>query len=182
MGGLAGGHYVWFLYGFLILEEKESEVFSYFQVLPLSASMLVRSRMLVGFGVSTLVNFMIFHWGGLIALGILQHLLLALLYSLNAPLITLLLIILAQNRVQGLAQMKIINMLLMLPGLIFFIPSPWIHLTGLIPTYWLFRSVAEPDQFELFYCLAAAIYLLLLGFLQYRFGKKIFKEESTVQG
>ncbi|GAA4403992.1 hypothetical protein GCM10023187_20620 [Nibrella viscosa] len=163
-----------FIYGFLLLEEKEENVWQVIRVLPVSGLTLTFSRLLVGLLVSALVNFTLIHWGHIVQLSTVTELLLALQFGLGAPLIALWLGAMAQNRIEGLAQMKILNLLLISPGLIYFIYHPAAHLTGLVPTYWSFRSMETgvastgtglAGPFLLYYSLGCSFYALVLYLL-----------------
>jgi hypothetical protein len=165
-----------FIYGFLFLEEKEENVNQALRVVPVTGIMLVFSRLLIGMGISFLVSMILFHYGGVARLPWIQEILLSVLYSLSAPLITLLLAAFARNRIEGLAQMKMVNILLMLPGLIYFLPYNLLHLTALIPTYWNFRAtemaILQSRSFLLYFSGG----LLLQGGIIYLLNRKLERE------
>jgi fluoroquinolone transport system permease protein len=52
----------------------------------------------------------------------------------------------AKNKIEGLAQMKILNIFLIIPGLIYILPYKAFNLTALVPTYWAFKSVEFSTQ------------------------------------
>jgi hypothetical protein len=161
-----------FIYGFLFLEEKEENIWQVLRILPVSGLKLVFARLLIGLIISTLVNLCLIHFGKIIQISLAKEVLLSLQFSLAAPFIALLLGAFAQNRIEGLAQMKIINLLLMLPALIYFIPSAWVHLlTAFIPTYWSYRSLemAQDDlPFMLYLATGFILYALAIFFLNKR--------------
>jgi fluoroquinolone transport system permease protein len=156
-----------FIYGFLFLDEKEEHVFLVLRVVPVSTFRLLASRLLVGFLVSSFVNVMLLHFGGIVRLPWWQEVLLAAHFSLMAPLMAVVLGAFAKNKVEGMAQMKVINLLFILPGLIYFLPQPFVHLTALVPTYWSFRSLetagSGADFFFYFWGGIGYYALLLLG-------------------
>ncbi len=158
-----------FMYGFLFLEEKEEQIWQVIRILPVSGIKLVFSRLLLGLLISTAVNFCLIHFGQIIYISFIKEILLSLQFSLAAPLIALALGALAKNRIEGLAQMKIVNVLLIMPALIYFIPGKAMHLTALIPTYWSYRSLemahSQSDSFMLFLLVGFALYLLGIGLL-----------------
>ena len=166
-----------FIYGFLILEEKEENVFSALQITPVSARLFIGSRLLIGLLISCLVNFLILWYGGIVQLPFWLCLLCALQFSLLAPLLTLLLGVFAQNKIEGMAQMKIANLLLNLPILIYFLPYKALHATALLPTYWSFRSIEAGlagENFWLFYVAGCLSYLLCLFLLNFYFKRRVF--------
>jgi hypothetical protein len=163
-----------FIYGFLFLDEKEENLFQVLRIVPISTFQLLSSRLLVGFVVSSFTNFLLLHTGGIGHFKGWQEVFLALQFSLLAPLIALLLGTFSRNKVEGLAQMKIVNICLNLPALIYFLPSPWLHFTAIFPSYWSFRSLEAADSggnFLLFLTLGTVYYLIILYTLNRRFSK-----------
>lgn len=166
-----------FIYGFLILEEKEENVFAVLQVIPVSAQLFMGSRLLIGLLISSAVNFCILWFGGVIQLPLGQCVLVSLQYSLLAPLLSLLMGVFAKNKIEGLAQMKIVNLVLNLPILIYFLPYKALHATALLPTYWSFRSIEAGlagESFWLFYGGGCLSYLLCLSLLHFYFNRHVF--------
>jgi hypothetical protein len=134
---------------------------------------LVFSRLFIGMLISFLVSMVLFHFGGIASLPLIQELLLSILFSLSAPLITLLITAFAGNRIEGMAQMKIFNLLLMMPGLIFFLPYKALHLMAIIPTYWSFRAtemaMEGSSRFLLFVAGGILLHLAIIFFLNRKF-------------
>lgn len=165
------------IYGFLFLEEKEDRVWEAIRVLPVTTARLVASRLLVGVAVSTLVNWALIHRGGIVDLPAWREWPLALLFSLSAPLLALLLGVLAGNRIEGLAQMKIWNLVLIVPALIYFVPHPLAHLTALSPTYWAFRSLEAAAQatgsWWTFLSIGFLVHILVIWGLARQMGRRI---------
>lgn len=130
-----------FIYGFIFLEEKEENIWQAIQVLPISGFNLVTSRLLVGILISTLVNFTLIHWGGIEHFEIWKEIIVALHFSFTAPLIALYIGAFARNKIEGLAQIKVINILVLIPAVIYFIPYKITFVSAIIPTFWSFRSL-----------------------------------------
>ena len=166
-----------FIYGFLFLDEKEEHVFQVLRVVPVSTFRLLASRLLVGYFVSTVVNFLLLRFSGVVRLPLGQEVGLAAHFSLMAPLLALVLGSFAKNKVEGMAQMKIVNLLFVLPGLIYVLPQPFLHLLALVPTYWSFRSLkaaaAGESGFFLFYVGGLLYYGLLLGLVNRHFQRQL---------
>ena len=130
-----------FIYGFIFLEEKEESIWKVIRILPVSGLKIVFSRLLIGMTVSIAAIFCMLHFGFIIHLPLIKEMIISVHFSLAVPLIAVSLGAFAKNRIEGLAQMKIINLLLIAPGLIYILPSDLAHISGLIPTYWTFRSL-----------------------------------------
>jgi fluoroquinolone transport system permease protein len=162
-----------FIYGFLFLEEKEEHITEALRVVPIRLIVLVFSRLFIGMLISFLVSMTLFHFGGVASLLLIQEILLSILFSLSAPLITLLITAFASNRIEGMAQMKIFNILLMMPGLIFFLPYKALHFMAFIPTYWSFRAtemaIEGSSQFLLFIAGGIVLHLTIIFFLNRKF-------------
>lgn len=60
--------------------------------------------------------------------------------ALSAPLLALVLASAAPNKVAGLAVVKVLNGLNLLPIAAFFLPIPLQYVAGIIPTYWPMRA------------------------------------------
>ena len=60
--------------------------------------------------------------------------------ALSAPLLALVLATAAPNKVAGLAVVKVLNGLNLLPSAAFFLPTPLQYVAGIIPTYWPMRA------------------------------------------
>jgi fluoroquinolone transport system permease protein len=69
-------------------------------------------------------------------LGGLEIALLALSASPLAPLVSLLLVAYARNKVEGFAIQKGLGIFFLAPFLAPLVPAPWDRLIGLVPTYW----------------------------------------------
>ena len=162
------------IYGFLFLEEKEESLWQVLRILPVKTSQLILARLLLGLLISVVVNYLLIHFGNVIFIEFWKEMLLAVQFSLVAPLVALIIGAYAKNRIEGLAQIKIINLLLIVPALIYFIPGEWIHLTALVPTYWTYRGVELVNHlsgFLIFLSVGFFIYFAAIAFLQ----KKLFR-------
>ncbi|GMU87077.1 MAG: hypothetical protein AMXMBFR48_23180 [Ignavibacteriales bacterium] len=174
-GSLQSGIMFGFIYGFLMLEEKEENLFAVLKILPVSLRAVITGRLLSGITVSASVSFLMIHYGGLIKVELLTALLLAVQFSLSAPLIAVILAVFSRNRIEGMAVMKIVNMLLIAPGLIYLFPSDLLHISALVPTYWMFRAIetAGTESFPLYF-LAGYLYpSIVIWLLSLALQKKI---------
>lgn len=151
-----------FIYGFLYLEEKEEGIDLALSVLPVSTFVILSSRLLVGFSFSILVNWLLIHFGGIVKVAAWQEILLSIHFALAAPLMALYLRAFAGSRIEGMAQLKILNLIFYLPALVYFLPHQWLHAFAIIPTYWSFRSMSQAD-FPASFWLAYAVGVLVYG-------------------
>lgn len=154
-----------FIYGTLFLEEKEENLFEVIMITPVPLFKIVLSRLLIGLIISVVVNFFLINYGRVVHLPILKVILISFLFGLAAPLIALILAAFAKNRIEGLAQMKIVNILLIIPALIYFIPHKTAHLTAVIPTYWTNRALEfANDNMKFIWLFATSLIFHLVCF------------------
>jgi len=130
-----------FINGFIFLEEKDENVIDVLRVVPVSALGVIGFRLLLGVLISTIISTCMIVFGKLVIMPLGVALLVALQYSLLAPILTMLLAVLAKNKVEGLAHFKVYNLLVLAPILVYFIDVPWLHALALLPTYWAFKGI-----------------------------------------
>lgn len=166
-----------FISGFLFLEEKDENVFTALRVAPIRAETFVVLRLAAGVVISIAVNLLLLLVGDLVDVPIGPALLLAGQYSLIAPLLALMTATFARNKMEGLAQFKIYNLLLNLPILRYFLDLKALEALAVIPTYWSFRSlesVATTGGVGWFYLVGLLVYGIVLFLLARRFEQKVF--------
>jgi fluoroquinolone transport system permease protein len=122
--------------GFLLLDEKDAGTLLAIRVTPFSASRYLLYRMLAPVIISLAAAPVLTAAMDLFHPAWLDLLLLSLAGALLAPLIALLLALVANNKVQGFALAKGMGLLVMLPVASWFVGEPWQWLFGLVPTFW----------------------------------------------
>lgn len=166
-----------FISGFIFLEEKDENVFSALRVTPVTASMLITFRMILGVAISVLINWLLLEFGGILNAHQWQVVLVSFQYGVLAPILALLLAVFAKNKVEGLAQFKIYNLVINLPILIYFLDFKSLHSLAFIPTYWSFRCIeamAVGGNFTIFFLIGLCLYFLYLAVLIRIFERRIF--------
>ena len=122
--------------GFILLDQRDDHTLTALRVtpLPLTGYLVYRltAPMLLGLGM-TLIALPL---SGLLPLGPLEVLGLALAAAPVAPLTALFLAAFAANKVQGFALQKALGLFLIAPFLGPLLPPPWQAVLWLIPTYW----------------------------------------------
>ncbi len=166
-----------FINGFIFLEEKDENVFMALKTMPVSARLFLVSRLGLGILVSIIFSWSIFHFAPLVDMNGLQEIALALQFSLLSPLLALSVAVFAKNKVEGLAQYKIYNLFVILPLIIYFLDHKALHLLGIFPSYWSFRSIemiASGGAFWTYFGIGCLVYLLFLYILVRLFEDKVF--------
>ncbi|HCA83988.1 MAG TPA: hypothetical protein DEP18_09375 [Flavobacteriales bacterium] len=166
-----------FVSSFLILEEKDENIFSGINVLPVPLHWFLIIRVTFFTMLAGIFSFIILRFNGWMNLETSEALLLGFEYSLIAPFIVMVITTFAANKVEGIAYFKAIDLLLILPMLSFLVKSQLMWLAGIIPTFWLFRQTDAVIHQEnpYFFFLALLISLgLIFSFLTRRFIAKTF--------
>lgn len=122
--------------GFLLLDERDDRVMAALLVtpMPLSGYLLYRisGPLLLGYLI-TLVGYPL---AGLAPIPASDLVVIALLASLNGPVVALFLAVFAENKVAGFAMVKVLNTFNMVPVAAYFLDPPWQWAAGVIPAYW----------------------------------------------
>lgn len=157
--------------GFLLLDQRDDHTLMALQVTPMSLGGYLAYRVIVPLVLSAVVLLVVIPLVGLVEVALVPLLISVLATSALTPLFALFLAAFAANKVQGLALVKGLGIIL-LPGLIaYFVPFPWQLALGLSPVYWplkLFWELQAGAPTAWFYGLAGLAYhgLLLLALLR----------------
>ncbi len=166
-----------FITGFIFLEEKDEHVFMALKTMPVSGRFFVLTRMSLAILLASLYNWGLLHFGVLLDMSWWQEILLAIQFSFLAPLLALAVAVFASNKVEGLAQFKIYNLLITLPLIIYFLDFKALHVLAILPSYWTFRSIEMLESggsFWMFHLIGWLVYWVLIFILVRRFEKKVF--------
>lgn len=166
-----------FITSFMILEEKDEHVIEVIRILPVSTSFFIVYRLLFSAFFSALAAFLMISLGGIAYPGFFNAILLSLQYGLVAPLIALIVGTFAQNKIEGMAYFKGINLLLILPVLAFFLTGILKYLFAIIPVYWtylLYESALSGEKVGLIFAAGLLVYLVVLILLFGQFKKRVF--------
>ncbi len=126
--------------GFLLLDEKDARTLLALRVTPMTSVQYLTYRLLVPVVVSFVSSYVVLGLMGLLPVLLAAITPLALLGALTSPLYALLLASLAENKVQGLALMKGLGILVIGPVVAWWVPLPWQWLLGLLPTFWPMKA------------------------------------------
>lgn len=164
------------LTGFMILEERDEDLLTYFSVTPLSKSGYLIYRLISPIVISLILTLVLLQMTSLIKIDLLQLLPVILLASLEAPIIALFMASFAQNKVEGLALGKISGILPFAAlASAYFIKSNWQLLAGVFPSYWISKAfLLRNTKYYWFYLfLGLVVHLAYLKFFLAKFSRKI---------
>lgn len=151
-----------FLMAFVMLDEKDQELFPVYDVTPLRFRGLLKNRITTMTILGFLFAWIVSGFSGLIEISPGQLFLLSSACSLAAPLNTLFIVAFAGNKIEGVTYYKIINILTLLPVLGLFIPGKMSYIFGIIPYYWIYRACMS-NQGSVPFLLYLGIGLLMQG-------------------
>ena len=122
--------------GFVLLDQRDDHTLAAMQVTPLPLQGYLAYRLAAPMLLSLLMTLAALPLAGLMPLGPLELVALALAAAPLAPLTALFLAGFAANKVQGFALQKALGVLLLAPYLAALLPGRWELLAALVPTYW----------------------------------------------
>ncbi|UOE92135.1 ABC transporter permease [Alkalihalobacillus sp. LMS39] len=136
------------LTGFLLLDEKDDGIFQYIEITPLKKIGYIVYRIFFPLFLSSIITVIL---SFLLVNGLELHVgiyLLALFsFSCYGPLLTMFLATFCQNKVEGIAYAKLINILLGAPVINYMFDGPWTVITYLVPFTWgaelMFASITS---------------------------------------
>ena len=164
--------------GLLLLEEKDENVLLAVAVTPITLRNYLFARVAVYTLVSLPLIFVVHELIDVIEIDSTQLALIAIVASLNTPLVVMLLAAFCKNQLEGFVIGKGMSPFLLLPLAMFFVPDYWHVLCGILPTHWpiiaYFTAVNEAGSglfFGFAIVMAIVMQLLAVVWLYRRFDK-----------
>jgi len=168
-----------FVIAMMLLDEKDDDVLTAIRVLPLGARYFLTYRLLAATFIAFIFCFVMLYYSRLISISLGQALGGAGLFSLLSPMVTLFMSTFGDNKVEGLAMFKGINLVLLIPIVSFFLPPGWHYLLGFIPDFWSFHFVESAATANsaswLNFIIGCLLHLLFIACLYFQFRKRVFK-------
>ena len=162
--------------GFLLLDERDSRTLTALRVTPLSMRRYLAYRVAGPLAVATASTLVGYCVVGLTPVPLGALLSVALVGGLSAPLFALVLAAAAPNKVAGLAVVKILNAINLLPIAAAFLPIPLQYVAGVIPTYWPMRalwSAAAGESHAAYLAVGAATTVVALAVAAWAFERRL---------
>jgi fluoroquinolone transport system permease protein len=161
------------LSGFLILDERDENILTFYSVTPISKSGYLFYRVAMPTVISFVLSFFVFYFIGIVECRIELLIPVLLLCALESPMMALFLGAFASNKVEGLALTKAFGILFLAPMAGYFIKSNWHYAVGIAPTYWvskaLLAGIEMSGGYWTFVVVGAVVHLLIIGLLLRRF-------------
>ena len=170
------------LMGFLMIDERDDKTLTALRVTPISMRGYTFYRIFTNYLISFIYIVVCMPLTGLIPLSQLRASIpIALIAALLAPVIGLLLVSFANNKVESLAIAKGFGILVVGPLAAYFLESQWQQwqlLLGLIPTYWVAKTfwlALEGQSYQLYALVGLFYQLLMVGVFLGRFETKLYQ-------
>ena len=168
-----------FAVSFMMLEEKDENIFAVLRVMPLSFGQFLAYRLTFVFVFGFCFSLLTLLLNGLVDINAFSGVGMAFLFALSGPIVALVVSTFAKNKVEGLTVLKGINFLLILPLLSIFVPSPWAYAFGVIPQYWgyqAFVNLSVGNAIMTPYGIGLLLHLIALAILVYGFKVRVFRQ------
>ena len=168
-----------FVIAMMLLDEKDEDVLTAVRVLPLGPEVFLAYRLLAATVVAFLFAFVMLYFSQLIMISIVQAVTAAGLFALLGPIIALFMSTFSDNKVEGLAVFKGLNLVLLVPIASFFVPEGWSYFFGLIPDFWSLQFVEaiakEQEASWMNALIGLIVHLAVLIILFIQFKKRVFQ-------
>lgn len=158
-----------FIISFIMLDEKDEGIFVIYKALPISALKFFTYRLGFILVFSWFFSFLLLLLQKVSGFSPWQLLLVSLLFSLLPPVLCLLTVTIARNKIEGMSLMKLLNFIIFIPMVAFFIDAPWKYFFEIIPVYWSYKVMETAGQTGFAFSLIDGIMLhLIVIFITFR--------------
>ena len=160
-----------FAFAMITLEEIDDKVSRYFSITPLGKSGYLFTRLGVPSIISAVIAFIVLLFFSLEKLSVGMTVCLALLGSVQAIIVSLMIITLSSNKLEGMAVTKLAALTLLGIPAPFFIDSYYQFAVGFLPSFWAAKAVQS--EAVLYFPMALAAALIWYYFLTKRLFQKL---------
>lgn len=160
-----------FAFAMITLEEIDDKVSRYFSITPLGKSGYLFTRLGVPSIISAIIAFIVLLLFSLEKLSIGMTICLALLGSVQAIIVSLMIITLSSNKLEGMAVTKLAALTLLGIPAPFFIDSYYQFSVGFLPSFWVAKAMQ--DEAVLYFSIGLVVALVWYYFLTKRLFRKL---------
>ena len=154
--------------GFILLDDKDDEMLSYFAITPLTKSGYLKYRLMSSLIMCFILINLFLLFSNLVKYSFLKFMLLSFLASLEGAIGAIILATFASNKVEGLALSKALSLLILPPAIAYFVKSKLHWLGAFIPHFWMeksFMAALYGNNFILFLTIGLICHILFLYYL-----------------
>ena len=153
-----------FIYSMILIDEKETEVAKIYGILPISKFWFIIFRIIIPVVITALLAWLIIMIQPFYNLPALPVFAFSILAGLIVPAYIIGIVNMCKNRMEGMVWIKVVNVLVLIPMVAFFIPGPLRHLFGILPTHWAFQGMYHIINAEsyILHIVAGMVYFMVL--------------------
>ena len=166
-----------FITSFMILDEKDENVLQVIQVMPISPFYFIVYRLTFATFFSIIGAFIMFVSCDIAYPGMVNVILLSILYGLAAPFMALIIATFANNKIEGMAYFKFVDLILMVPLMSLFIGGFLKYGFAIIPVFWAHSlyQLSLDESYHFIYFLIGILFNLFALFILFKqFKKRVF--------
>jgi fluoroquinolone transport system permease protein len=165
-----------YIVGMLLLDERDEDILAAIAVTPLGKDGFLVYRTLLPVAWSAVVGLVAVELARIGDLSTIRVAAFALVGALEAPMMALVLVTFAADKVQGMAVSKAANLLYAVPFGALFVAAPWRWLAAVVPQSWIVAALVLPVSGVGLVALwlgAAVVHMTAILFLLRRFRRRI---------
>lgn len=129
-----------YLFGFVILDERDENIHFLQQILPISKHYILKSRVVFMILLAFVFSCILLTFNSLIHFSFFTILSLSVLFSLIPPILTFCIVAFSKNKIEAATFYKGLSMILVLPFAAFFISPEWKYVFGIVPFFWTYNA------------------------------------------
>jgi fluoroquinolone transport system permease protein len=160
--------------GLMLLDEREENILSAIQVLPISMFEYLMSKCIV-FGIGSIISsVLIIEFLDLYKIPLLSLITINIVAALEVCFFMLLINVFAKNKVEGFSAMKGMGFLMVIPIVALYLPKPYSFLCALVPGYWPAMAIASyqpayKSPLDVYgNVLIGSVYILIITIVMYK--------------
>ena len=167
-----------FIYSMVLVDEKDKHIGQIYGILPVSKFWFVVFRLIPPFALAATATFLLLLVEPFYNLPVFPILVYSTLTGLVAPLMIMIVAILAANKIQAMTWQKLFNIPLYLPIAAFFVPASFSLIFAVFPPFWAYQtlnSLITGNEYWVYITFGYIHSILLIVFLVKQFTKSHFK-------
>jgi hypothetical protein len=165
------------LIGFKLLDDRDEHTLSAIAVTPLTKQGYIIYRTVLVLALSAFLNTTLLPLTGLTGITLGRLIPISIMAAFEAPIMALVLAAFAGNKVEGLAVAKFMGIFSAVPVLPLYIDSPFVYIAGIIPFFWVGKTVSlaagPAGPYFLVVGAGLAVHLLCLAVVLHLFNRRL---------
>ncbi|ABX81388.1 hypothetical protein [Acholeplasma laidlawii] len=166
--------------GFTLLDDQDDQVLYSLRITPIKVSNYILIKLGISYLFGLSATLLVIFITNFLDASILDVFLIAILSSLQAPIVALLVNAFASNKVEGFVVMKVSGLILLIPVASIFITNWTELLLGIVPGFWVARMISMsliPSEYLLntyyYFAIGISVNLLFIALLYKKYTKRI---------